>query len=102
MFEGFCRTRGHPFAPWKHLPRSMCDTRDAHHHRVPSYLLGAVWSDDVRPWSFILIMVRSVRVYRMVLSGDIFAVILPGVTFTLIFITKLDLIDSRIFIINQN
>ena len=44
-------------------------------------------------------MVRSVRVYRMVLSGDIFAVILPGVTFTLIFITKLDLIDSRIFII---
>ena len=46
-------------------------------------------------------MVRSVRVYRMVLSGDIFAVILPGVTFTLIFITKLDLLDSRIFIINQ-
>jgi hypothetical protein len=46
-------------------------------------------------------MVRSVRVYRMVLSGDIFAVILPGVTFTLIFITKLDLLDSKIFIINQ-
>ena len=44
-------------------------------------------------------MVRSVRVYRMVLSGDIFAVILPGVTFTLIFITKL--LDSKIFIINQ-